>query len=91
MSTCGCRRSFAAGYEARFVAEDAGPSHVAGEVREALRGLYGPEARILTTPVAGIAPDPPGKYRLTQALHPPDADSFLDEQYAPTALRDEGP
>ncbi len=81
----------AAVYEVRFVAEDAGPSQVAGEVYEALRGLYGPEAQILTTPVAAIAPDPPGKYRLSRTLQPPDADSLLDEQYAPTALYEEGP
>ena len=77
-------------YEVRFVAEDTAPSRVAAGVREALRDLYGPKARIVATPVAGIAPDPPGKYRLARALQPPDVDALLDEQFAPTTLLEEG-
>ena len=40
--------------------------------------------------VEAIAPDPPGKYKLAKALEPVDADTLLDERYAPRKRWAEG-
>jgi len=70
-------------YALHFVVEGAEPHLVAGAAREALKAVYGPAALITARPVEAIAPDPPGKYRLTRALAPPDPDALLDDKYAP--------
>jgi phenylacetate-CoA ligase len=70
-------------YRVLFVAEDAPPRQVAGDISTALRALYGPAAHIVAESVAELAPDPPGKYRITRALVPVDADALLDPRYAP--------
>ena len=73
-------------YELRYVADGSEPGRVAREACAALRGLFGPTARIVAAEVDGIAPDPPGKYRLSRALEPIDADSLVDDGYAPAKL-----
>ena len=70
-------------YVLRFVVEGAEPRLVAGAAREALKAVYGPAALITAKPVEAIAPDPPGKYRLTRALAASDPDALLDGKYAP--------
>jgi phenylacetate-CoA ligase len=72
-----------ASYRFRFVAGDAVSRRVGAAARESLRGLYGPSARIAAERVDSIAPDPPGKYKLTKAVEPVDADSLLDGRCAP--------
>ena len=69
-----------------FVAEGVEPYLVGGAAREALRGLYGREAVITMDVVEAIAPDPPGKYKLTKAAEPVDSDRLLDERFAPRAI-----
>jgi phenylacetate-coenzyme A ligase PaaK-like adenylate-forming protein len=70
-------------YTLRIVSEDGEPGPVALAARQALRALYGPAVLLAVEPVAAIAPDPPGKYRLARALAPVDAGALLDAQYAP--------
>ena len=55
----------------------------------ALVGLYGPAAQVTAERVGAIAPEPPGKYRLTKATWPLDADALLDGAYAPRRLQGE--
>lgn len=75
-----------AGYALRCVTEPPGCRQAAGAACEALRALYGAGASVGFELVAGIAPAPPGKYRLARALRPVDADALLDDAYAPAAL-----
>ncbi len=72
-----------AAYRLHTVAEEAGPRQVAGAACDVLRAVYGPGALITVEPVEAIAPDPPGKYRLTRSLEPIDARALLDDDYAP--------
>lgn len=70
-------------YRLRTVAEEAEPQRVAQVAAEALRAFYGAGAKVDTQAVQGLAPDPPGKYRRTRSLVPVDANTLLDEAYAP--------
>lgn len=72
-----------AAYTLGFAAGEPPARQVAGEVRDVLQSLYGPAASITTNAVEAITPDPPGKYRLTRALSPIDADYLLDTRFAP--------
>lgn len=72
-----------AAYHVRFVADAAGSPQVAGSIREALGAMYGSGSVITPEPVEAVAPDPPGKYRLTRSLTPVDADTLLDTRFAP--------
>ncbi len=59
------------------------PGHVAAAAVEALQALYGPAASVTAEPAPAIAPDPPGKYRLTKSVEPVDPDALLDRRCAP--------
>lgn len=67
----------------------AAPGHDADRVRrdaaEALHALYGPDAAVEVLPEDVLHPDPPGKFRLTRALFPIDADALLAPGFAPPA------
>lgn len=73
----------AAAHLLRYVADGHAAASVAGAAGEALHVLYGPRAVVTAWAVSAIAPDPPGKYRLTRSLLPIDPDALLDRQYAP--------
>lgn len=49
------------------------------EVRKRLAGIYGRGATVCVERVEGIAPDPPGKYRLTKRFKPLENASLLRE------------
>ena len=66
-----------------FAAEGVEPRLVGQAAREVLRALYGREVVVTTEVVEAIAPDPPGKYKLTKAAEPVDSDRLLDERFAP--------
>jgi phenylacetate-CoA ligase len=51
-------------------------------LRNALAGIYGSRAEIRVKQVAAIAPDPPGKYRLTKRFEPVVVASLLDRRRA---------
>ena len=69
-----------------FAAEGVEPRLVGRAAREVLQALYGKAAAVTTEVVRAIAPDPPGKYKLTKAAEPVDSDSLLDERFAPRAI-----
>ncbi len=69
-------------HELRYVAEPGRDGAVVRDAVEALRPLYG-AASIEARQVPAVRPDPPGKYRLTRALFPIDADAYLDPRYLP--------
>ena len=76
-----------AAYQVHFVPD--GPAEpVAGAIRTALQGVYGPQAAITAWPVPAIAPAPPGKYRRTRAAWPIPVDALLESDYAPAALEE---
>jgi phenylacetate-CoA ligase len=70
----------------RFAAEEVEPRLVEGAAREVLEGLYGGRAAITAELVEAIAPDPPGKYKLTKALELVDSTVLLDERFAPRSI-----
>jgi phenylacetate-coenzyme A ligase PaaK-like adenylate-forming protein len=72
-----------------FVAENAEPRLVGRSARKALQEMYGGAAKITAEAVEAIAPDPPGKYKLAKTLEPVDADTLLDERYAPRRVSHE--
>jgi phenylacetate-CoA ligase len=58
--------------------EEARPARaVAEDAVEALRALYGPQARVIVEAAPAIAPDPPGKYRLAASRLTIDPDAVL--------------
>ena len=75
-------------YRVAVVAEpgrdDAG---VRRAVRDALHTVYGPAAAVTVLPADVLHPDPPGKFRLTRALFPIDADQLLSKHLSPLANR----
>lgn len=73
----------AADYELRVVAEERAPAAVRSAAVEALHCVYGAAASIECREVGAVRPDPPGKYRLTRALFPIQADELLDDRYLP--------
>jgi phenylacetate-coenzyme A ligase PaaK-like adenylate-forming protein len=53
------------------------------QVAEALRSVYGDNAKVSVKTTRALAPDFPGKYRLAKPLIAIDPSSFFDRRYAP--------
>lgn len=73
----------ATAYTLDTVADGAEPGVVVATARDALQGVYGPQAYIAVREVTAIAPDPPGKYRLVKSLLDIDVAQFIEPRYAP--------
>jgi phenylacetate-CoA ligase len=69
-------------YAAAIVCSPAGrPSTCEKQVAEALRAVYGDDAKVSVKTGRALSPDIPGKYRLVKPLVPIDPGSLFDRRY----------
>jgi phenylacetate-coenzyme A ligase PaaK-like adenylate-forming protein len=68
-------------YELHLVSPAGGASALRRDATEALRRLYGDEARVSVLFEAAIAPEASGKYRLALSMVPLDVERYLDQRY----------
>jgi phenylacetate-CoA ligase len=70
-------------YAASVACDPSGtPSTCEKQVREALRSVYGTDAKVSVEMRRALSPDLPGKYRLVKPLIPIDPTSFFDRRQA---------
>ena len=70
-------------YHVRYVPQCADDGQTSSCLHDAVAGVYGDDALVRLERVDALAPDPPGKYRLSKPLIPVNTRSFWDTRYSP--------